>query len=370
MKIYVLYTGGTIGCVGKPLAPMDSQSFAAAFQQMIEPTIASQLQNVSIGKYDFPDRPLNSADIQPSDWLTIAQKILANYNDYDAFLILHGTDTMAWTASALSFLLPRGLKPIVCTGAQLPMFYRPLEGGACGLRYNTDAIRNVLGAVRFLTFKVPEVCVYFADRLYRGNRVIKSHSMQFGGFSSPNYPVLGAYGVAPAVDDKLVLPKPDKPLDGIVAQTQKELAAIARVIDDKAVIPFKVFPPSFAGGESLLTAMLGALSDNIPSLRGIVFEAYGAGNMPRAGGMMEMMKRLHDSGMVLVDCTQVLAGGVDYEIYEAGAWLKGCGVISGGDMTPIAAFTKLIVQWARHPDAEPAQIETLMTTNLAGEMTP
>jgi L-asparaginase len=369
MKIYLLYTGGTIGCVGKPLAPMDSQSFTAAFEQLIEPTIASQLANVSIGKYDFPDRPLNSADIRPSDWLTIAQKILANYNDYDGFVVLHGTDTMAWTASALSFLLPRGSKPIVVTGAQLPMFYRPPQGGACSLRYNTDAIRNVLGAVRFLTFKVPEVCVYFADRLYRGNRVIKSHSMQFGGFSSPNYPALGAYGVAPALHDKLILPKPDQPLDGIVAQTQNDLAGIAAAIDNKAIIPFKVFPPSYAGGESLLTTMLDALSDNIPSLRGIVFEAYGAGNIPRAGGMMDMMKRLHDSGKVLVDCTQVLAGGVDYELYEAGAWLKDCGVISGGDMTPIAALTKLIVQWARHPDADPKAIETLMAANLAGELT-
>lgn len=370
MKIYVLYTGGTIGCVGKPLAPMDSASFTAAFRHWIEPTIASQLPDVSIGKYDFPDRPLHSAEIQPSDWLTIAQKIVANYNDYDAFLVLHGTDTMAWTASALSFLLPRGLKPIVCTGAQLPMFFRPSEGGVCSLRTNTDAIRNVLGAVRFLTFKVPEICVYFADHLYRGNRAIKSHSMQFAGFSSPNYPALGVTGVAPTLHDALILPPPDRPLDGMVAQTRQDLAAIAKTINDKAVISFKVFPPSIAGGRSLLTAMLGALDDNIPSLRGIVFEAYGAGNIPRTGGMTEMMKKLHDNGKVLVDCTQVLAGGVDTEIYEAGAWLKGCGVVSGRDMTPVAALTKLIVQWARHPDAAPKDIESLMTANLAGELTP
>ena len=368
MKVYLLYTGGTIGCVGKPLAPMDSQSFTAAFQQWVEPTIAAQMANVTIGKYDFLDRPLNSSDIQPSDWLTIAQKILANYNDYDGFVVLHGTDTMAWTASALSFLLPRGLKPIVLTGAQLPMFYRPLEGGACSLRANTDAIRNVLGAVRFLSFKVPEVCCYFADNLYRGNRVIKSHSMQFSGFSSPNYPALGVHGVAPSLNDNLILPKPDKPLGDIVAQTQKDLAAIAATINDKAVIQFKMFPPSYNGGRSLLTTMLGALSDTIPSLRGIVFEAYGAGNIPQAGGMKDMMRSLRDSGKVLVDCTQVLAGGVDTEIYASGTWLKDCGVISGRDMTPIAAFTKLVVQWAHHPDASVPEIEALMTANLAGEI--
>ena len=369
MKLYILYTGGTIGCVGTPLAPMDSPSFTAAFRQWIEPTITSQLPNVTIATYDFLDQPLNSSDIQPSDWVTIAQKILANYNDHDGFVVLHGTDTMAWTASALSFLLPRGLKPIVFTGAQLPMFDRPLAGRACGLRYNTDAIRNVLGAIRFLSFKVPEVCFYFADRLYRGNRVIKSDSMQFAGFSSPNYPALGAYGVAPTLNDKFILPNPDKPLDGIVAQTQNELAAIAATINDKAVIQFKTFPPSYTSGQSLLTAMLGALNDNIPSLRGIVFEAYGAGNMPQAGGMKDMMKGLHDNGTVLVDCTQALAGGVNTEIYAAGTWLKDCGVISGGDMTPIAAFTKLIVQWARHPDASVPEIEALMTANLAGELT-
>ncbi len=192
MKIYLLYTGGTIGCVGKPLAPMDSQSFTAAFQQWIEPTIASQMPDVTIGKYDFLDKPLNSAEIQPSDWLTIAQKILENYNDYDAFLILHGTDTMAWTASALSFLLPRGLKPIVCTGAQLPMFYRPLEGGACSLRYQhrrhpqrarRRPVSDLQGAGSLRLFRRPSlsrqsrdqesldaVCRFFVAELSRARR--------------------------------------------------------------------------------------------------------------------------------------------------------------------------------------------------------
>jgi L-asparaginase len=368
MKVYLLYTGGTIGCVGKPLAPMDSASFAAAFRQWIEPMIASRLRQVTIATYDFLRRPLESANTQPSDWVTIARKIADNYNDHDAFVVLHGTDTMAWTASALSFLLPRGLKPIVLTGAQVPMFDRP-PGGGYGLRYNTDAIRNVLGAFAFLPFKVPEVCFYFADRLYRGNRIVKSNSMQFDGFASPNYPALGTYGVTPTLNREFILPPPAVPLDAVMAQTKQDLAAVAATIDNKAVIQFKVFPPSYAGGVSLLSTILDTLGKGIPSLGGIVFEAYGAGNIPKDGGMAETMVALHRQGTVLIDCTQVFAGGVDYEFYAAGAWLNKCGVVSGRDMTPIAALTKLIVLWARHPDGPAADIARGMTNDLAGEMT-
>ncbi|MBI1202070.1 MAG: hypothetical protein GC182_06120 [Rhodopseudomonas sp.] len=370
MKVYLLYTGGTIGCVGRPLTPIDNAGFEDAFRRLIAPMLAEQLPDVTIARYDFLDRPLNSADIQPADWLAIARRIVDNYADHDAFVVLHGTDTMAWTAAALSFLLPRGLKPIVLTGAQLPMFHRPAADAACSLRYNTDAIRNVLGAFAFLRFKVPELCFYFADRLYRGNRIVKSHTMRFDAFTSPNYPALGVHGLTPTLNDTYILPAPAVPLGDIVAQTRQELAAIAAAINDKAVIPFKVFPPSQAGGISLLSTMLDSLGDSIPSLGGIVFEAYGAGNMPRAGGMEITLRRLYRQGAVLIDCTQVMAGGVDYEIYAAGAWLKQCGVVSGRDMTPIAALTKLIVLWARHPDATPADIAKRMTEDLAGEIAP
>lgn len=373
----MLYTGGTIGCVDEPLAPLDNPTFEQAFRRYVEPTILAQLPAVTGIDVGFLDKPLDGTDMQPSNWVTVARKIVDHYANYDAFVILHGTDTMAWTASALSFLLPRGLKPIVLTGAQLPIFYRPpapknnpAATQECSLRYNTDAIRNVLGAFGFLPFKVPEICFYFADHLYRANRIVKSHAMQFDGFSSPNYPALGAYGVTPTLNDQFILPKPAVPLDAIIPQTQSDLAAIAGTIDKKAVIQFKVFPPSYGGGVSLLSAMLEALAKAIPSLGGIVFEAYGEGNIPKDGGMKETMAALHRQGKVLIDCTQVFAGGVDYEVYAAGAWLKDRGVVSGRDMTAIAALTKLIVLWARHPDAGAADIARDMANDLAGEMTP
>lgn len=228
----------------------------------------------------------------------------------------------------------------------------------------------MLGAFGFLRFKVPELCFYFADRLYRGNRIVKSHTMQFDAFASPNYPPLGVHGIAPTLNDKYILPAPAVPLDAILPQTRQELAAIAAAINNKAVIQFKVFPPSQAGGGSLLSTMLDSLGDSIRSLGGIILEAYGAGNMPRAGGMEITLRRLNRQGAVLIDCTQALAGGVDYEIYAAGAWLKQCGVVSGRDLTPIAALTKLIVLWARHPDAAPSDIAQRMTEDLAGEIAP
>jgi L-asparaginase len=368
LKIYVLYTGGTIGSVGQPLAPLPGPAFVKAFRENVEGIVTSQVPGTAL-EYDYFEHTLDSTNMQPSDWVRIAQRIVQHYEANDAFLILHGTDTMAWTSSALSFLLPGISKPLFVTGSQLPLFYQ--SGGDTTLLYNTDALRNVLGAIGFMGFAIPEVALYFADTLYRGNRVVKSNASQFTAFSSPNYPALGTYGVVPRVDDRLLLPTPSSnALDKRIPDVAKDLETVASHVDASSVIQLLTFPAYYDAhsGRSLLVSMLTQLAQVSPPLAGIVFESFGEGNLPDFDQLKALLAKLHQGGVVLVDCTQVYAGDVNYNAYATGAWLKKCGVISGYDMTPIAALAKLIVLRALRPSAPQGQIETAMGTDLAGEM--
>lgn len=370
MKIYLLYTGGTIGCVGTPLNPMQGPQFKTAFQANVESLITTQIPGSSI-TYDWFPNTLDSTNMQPSDWVTIAQKIVANYASYDCFLILHGTDTMAFTSSALSFLLPGLSKPVFVTGSQLPLFYQ--SGSNLSLLYNTDALRNVLGAIEFMTFGLPEVGLYFHDNLYRGNRAVKSNASQFAAFSSPNFPSLGVYGVLPTLNDTLILPQPTAAiaLENNLNAVSQQLTTIANNINSRSVIQFLFFPAYYVkDGDSLAYNMLSLLRTVQPTLKGIVFESFGEGNIPDFKKMQDLLNQFNQqqNPIIMIDCTQVYAGDVNYNAYATGAWLKGAGVLSGCDMTAIAALTKLIVLIAKNPSAPLTTIQTLVGTNLAGEL--
>ena len=370
MNIYLLYTGGTIGSVGTPLSPMQGPQFEAAFQSNLESIITTQIPGSSIS-YDWFHTVLDSTNMQPSDWVTIAQKIVSNYANYDGFLILHGTDTMAFTSSALSFLLPGLSKPVFVTGSQLPLFYQ--DGSNYSLLYNTDALRNVLGAIEFMTFGIPEVGLYFDDNLYRGNRAVKSNASQFAAFSSPNLPSLGLYGVLPKLNEALILPQPDSAvaLDNNLNAVAQQLDAVAKKIDSQSVIQFPFFPAYYNtnSGDSLAVSMLTQLQSISPPLKGIVFESFGEGNIPDFPQMQTLLGTFNTQGMIMIDCTQVYAGDVNYNAYATGAWLRGAGVLSGFDMTAIAALTKLTVLIAANASAPLETIKTLLGTNLAGELT-
>ncbi|SCY34929.1 asparaginase domain-containing protein [Desulfoluna spongiiphila] len=375
MKLYILYTGGTIGSVGTPLSPMSGADFKTAFTANVTPMITGQTSITEVDIAYF-DQTLDSTNMQPSGWVMIAQAIFDNYKDYDAFLVLHGTDTMAWTSSALSFLLPGTTKPITVTGSQLPLFIQEGDDPAAyPFLFNTDALRNVLGSVQFLTMGVNEVCLYFADYLYRGNRVVKTNASEFVAFSSPNYPALGEFGILPTLYNQFLLPLPgSNSLEANYEQVGADLATITANITSKSVIQFLIFPAYYnedtGGDPSLLTSMLTQLSQVSPPLAGIIFESYGEGNIPSYQTMQTLLGDMHSDGIILVDCTQVLAGDVNYNAYATGAWLKEAGVISGHDMTPIAGLAKLVVLLARDPSMAMADVENLMGQSLAGELTP
>lgn len=371
MKVYILYTGGTIGCVGTPLSPMDGETFSAAFEKLMLPTITAEMPNaqVDIGYFDHT---LDSTNMQPSEWVLMASRIAAKYASYDAFLVLHGTDTMAWTSSALSFLLPGLSKSVTVSGSQLPLFTQ-LADDSLEILYNTDAMRNVLGAIKFFEMEVPEVCLYFADKMFRGNRAVKSNSSQFVAFSSPNYPALGEYGVVPTLNSALVLPVPgekslSKPKN--LLKVLKDLHQMSETIKERSVLQIQTFPGYYSdtGDCSLIASMMQCLKNVKPKLAGIVFESYGIGNIPSFSSMQKELRSLHDEGVVLVDCTQVFQGGVNYNEYATGAWLKEVGVISGQDMTAIATMAKLTVLLACNPTATQDDIELAMSEVIAGEM--
>ncbi len=393
MKIAILYTGGTIGSVGDPLLPLSETAFEKAFHQLISPVIKSKYPDSTLNFIPF-HIALDSTNLQPVDWCRMALGILPVYSDHDGFVILHGTDTMAYSASALSFLFtslkgngfPNAVlsKPIVVTGAQLPFFSED-SPNVFGLRYNTDALQNVCGAIAAARSGVPEVCLYFNDTLFRGNRTVKTHANEFHAFSSPNYPELGVFNKSFRLENENILHLPTTrqiSLDSPAAQNQlsHQLTYLKETISKTTAIPFLAFPAFYSEstGASILSDILEASIDKA-DVDGIILESYGEGNFPSGhpltpgkGAVYKTLKTAYDRGIVLVDCTQVLTGVVDATTYAAGSWLSQVGVVGAYDMTATAALTKLIYLLALRNyngnNWDARAISRLMQTNLTGEI--
>lgn len=391
MKILIVYTGGTIGCVGSPLSPMSGPAFERAFSEIVTPIVHNGFEDCTFGFYAFSPA-LDSTNMQPSDWCRIARQILQNYASYDAFIVLHGTDSMAWTASALSWLL-RGLagdgvplaaltKPVIVTGAQLPLFSQ--QGDSYGLLFDTDALQNVCGAISTAYAGIAEVGLYFYNTLMRGNRAVKTNCSQFYAFSSPNFPVLAEYGVTFTQTVSNLLPQPaspelalDKQWPAVLEQVQQVAESIASV----SVIAFPAFPAWAVSTNTPNTALIAnvlraALAQGVS---GLILESYGEGNFPsgnaadpQQGAIYQVLQEAHARGVVIVDCTEVTAGTVNATAYAAGSWLSECGVIGASDMTSVAALAKLLwlqaVNRACGYGWSQTQTENLMQTNIAGEI--
>lgn len=398
MKIAVINTGGTISCVGNPLAPMTAAQFASACESILNPILLQEFPNLTIEYVDnltFPESKtgtLDSTNLQPSDWCLMAGYILDNYTSYDGWVILHGTDSMDFTGTALPFLLScfdsNGIvtaalsRPVIITGSQVPMFLQASASSNPTLNFNTDAYQNFCGALASAQLGIPEVCVYFDSKLFRGNRVVKTNASEFNAFSSPNYASLGEFGIDFELDAAAMLPPPvtyrvslDNP--NVLSAATAQLAAIQANIDNCPVMQFNAFPAWYNTQNS--TALLANLINACvgQGIRGLVLESYGEGNFPSgnpdtpsSGATYQALNQANKAGVVIVDCTQVLRGIVNDNAYAAGAWLPDVGALNPGDMTPMAALAKLTVLLAaqEHQGWSLSDIENLMQLNLLGEM--
>lgn len=307
MKTLILHTGGTIGMAAAPGGYRPLPGFPERLRQHLEAHLSNRLPDYDI--IELP--PIDSADLRPGHWPAIARTLLDHWHDYTGFVILHGTDTMAWSASALSFMLRGTDKPVIFTGAQIPL-----------IEADSDALANVEGALHFAaTEPVREVGLYFGQRLLRGNRSRKLATTRFDAFDSPNYPPLAEIG------STITLHR-----ERIASPGEKQF--VIPEFDDQAVAILTLHP-GIAG------AAVDALTAN-PRVRGLILQTYGVGNAPQ--GDRELIAALEHAaarGIILVNSTQCLIGGVSQETYATGTALARIGVISAGDMTLEAAFAKL-----------------------------
>ena len=331
-KVLIIYTGGTIGMVRdhktRTLVPFN---FKAITDQIPE------LKHLNCFiSFHSSYRPIDSSNVQPTLWGELAGIIEKKYSSYDGFVILHGTDTMAYTASALSFMLENLGKPVILTGSQLPL----------GV-IRTDAKRNLITSIEIASSKtiVPEVCVYFNSQLYRGNRVEKYTSSKFDAFHSLNYPALAEAGVEMIFDSSAILPKPKKKLK-------------VHYGFDQHVAILKIFP-------GLTSNVIDALG-HAPGLKALIIETFGSGNAPTTPKFLNSLQQLIKKGVIVLNVSQCSGGSVNQTKYETGMGLQNIGVISGGDMTTEAAVTKTMFLLARAKTRREAV--ALLKQNLAGEI--
>ena len=290
------------------------------------------------------DPPLDSSDMNPEHWKQIARAIEENYDSFDGFVVLHGTDTMAYTASALSFMLENLSKPVIITGSQLPIG-----------EVRTDGEENLITAVQIAAARTPggdeamvqEVAILFEDFLWRGNRASKRSADNFNAFRSFNYPELARIGLDIRFNTE-ALRRADK---GRKLKVHYGLDTGVAVVD--------IFPGITEG---ILNHQLSA-----PGVKAVVMRTFGAGNAPTAPWFGNAVAHAIERGCIVVVVTQCPNGGVNLNLYEAGRKLAETGVISGHDMTTEAAITKLMSMLGRHPKAE--EMRRVMSRSICGEVT-
>jgi len=334
-RVYIIYTGGTIGMrpTSEGYAPAPGY---LAEQIMAMPELTSDLMpEVDIHEYD---PLLDSSNMTPDDWHKIASDIGAHYQEYDGFIILHGTDTMAYTASALPFMLQGLGKPVVLTGSQIPL---------CEVR--NDARANLITALTIAAnFSIPEVCLCFGNQLLRGCRSVKVSADGLDAFASPNLAPLGDIGVDIRIHWDLVLPAPNA---GTALQVHELKQVSIGALPLWPGIPAEVV-------RNFLQ----------PPLQGLILRAYGVGNGPTNNAdFLSALKEATARGVVIVDCTQCLRGSVQLGDYATGSALAKAGVISGYDLTAEAALAKLSYLFSQKLPVD--EIKRLMQTNLRGELT-
>jgi len=287
--------------------------------------------------------PIDSSNVAPDNWIEIARTIRDRYEDYDGFVVLHGTDTMSYTASALSFMLENLSKPVVFTGSQIPLGVLRSDG-----RENLITAVEIAGAYDGDMPVVPEVSLYFQNRLFRGNRTTKQSAEELNAFCSYNCPALAEVGVNIAYRRDVIMP----------ARHCGEPLAISTDLNADVVV-VKLFPGL---SDRVLRSMLSA-----EGLRGVVLETFGSGNAPTGDDFIGAIEDTIARGAVVVNVTQCRGGAVVPQLYETGLRLQTAGVVSGADMTTEAAVTKLMYALGKNPS--PDSLRELLSTPLRGEFT-
>jgi len=338
-KVLLIYTGGTIGMGRNPstgvLEPLD-------FNHLVSRMPEFAYLKTEIDTYQF-SRPVDSSDMSPSQWVQLVNIIMDRYEVYDGFVILHGTDTMAYTASALSFMMENLTKPVILTGSQLPIG-----------QLRTDGKENLITSIELASMTdergravVPEVCIYFSGKLLRGNRSTKQNADGFSAFESFNYPHLCDAGVEFTFHRHHIM-APDFSR-GVSTHTH---------IDPNVVV-FSLFPGI---QENIVRHVL-----ETPDIRGIVMRSYGSGNAPQKAWLQHLIRNATERGVTIVNISQCLSGRVEMDRYGTGYQLKDAGVISGYDSTVESAVTKLMLIQGKYYDRH--LIEKRMNQSLCGEIT-
>jgi L-asparaginase len=337
ISILIIYTGGTIGMVHDPesgsLIPID-------FRHVTDHVPELRKLGYDIHSVSF-DPVKDSSNIDPDVWIRMAEIIENSYDDFDGFVILHGTDTMAYSASALSFMLENLSKPVIFTGSQLPIGLLRTDG-----RENLITAIEIAAAMENDKPAVPEVCIYFDNKLTRGNRTTKLNAEHFDAFDSPNYHPLAEVGLHLKYFREMIR-YPDR---------TKQLQ-VNKAFDNNVAI-LKLFPG--------LNRNFVKSTMNTPGLRGLIIETFGSGNAPTYNWFIDELKSFIDRGGIILNVTQCHGGSVEMGLYETSRQMLATGVISGKDMTSEASVTKMMYLLGRYTDRN--EIEASLRKSLAGEV--